>query len=394
MAIISLVLFTCFTSLNAQSFYSSRGIGLVHHFVSGRAAGMGGVGIAFADNLTVSFLNPASLSSLPFTTISGNFRHEFANLKSSFQEASITDTNVSGAQFVIPLKQNRVAIALGLNPYTSVEFSFVSDETSTSEKQLIETVSGDGGVNNAFFTLSIRPFERLSLGVTGLFYFGILRNIWRVDFTEITLLDTQTEVSQSISGINFRAGAILKILSNWSIAGVFTPAVTLDTDNSVNLRVAEFSNISDGEIKLPMAFGLGTSFLVGKKLLVGVDYYRQKWSEFGKEGLVNDSERIAFGFEYSGRGSFRSSYFSRMAVRAGFYYQNLGLELPTGNEVTELFGTIGLSLPIKWNVGRIDVALELGKRGSTPENPFRENVIRLTGSITVGEKWFFRPKRK
>ncbi len=77
-------------------------------------------------------------------------------------------------------------------------------------------------------------------------------------------------------------------------------------------------------------------------------------------------------------------------MRAGIYYKILGLEEPVGEKVTEIFATIGLGLPIKWSAGRLDLALETGRRGSSSQNPFRENVIRFTGSITVGEKWFLR----
>jgi len=313
-----------------------------------------------------------------------------ANLKSDSQEASITDTNVSGAQFVISLKPNRAALAMGLSPYSSAEVSFTSDEASSEEKPLLETVSYDGGVNTGFLSLSIKPFDRLYLGATGLFYFGLLRNIQRIDFTSPDLIDTQIELSQSVTGVNLRFGVIFKILSNWSIAGVLTPGVTLNSDNTLNLNIIEFPDISSTDIELPLAFGIGTSFGVGRKLLVGIDYYRQQWSEVGKDGFNHDSQRFALGFEFSGRGSFRDSYFSRMAVRAGVYYKNLGLEDPIGEEVTEIFGTVGLGVPIKWRAGRLDLALEAGRRGSSSKNPFRENVIRFTGSITIGERWFVR----
>jgi len=169
--LVLLIFGTNFNSLKAQSVYSSQGIGLVSYFVSGRGTGMGGVGLALTDDLTVSFLNPASLSALPLTTISGSFRHSVADLKNSSQEASITDTNVSGVQFVIPLKQNRAAVSLGLNPYSSLEVSF-TDGTLTDGATRLETVSYDGGLNTGFLSLSIRPLNRLYLGATGLFYFA------------------------------------------------------------------------------------------------------------------------------------------------------------------------------------------------------------------------------
>ncbi|NIU91220.1 hypothetical protein GWN60_10935, partial [candidate division KSB1 bacterium] len=332
-------LLACIVSpIHGGSFYSSKGIGLVRYFTSGRAAGMGGVGLSFGDNLTVNYLNPATLVDLSLTTINGNFLHESADLKSLSQDANITDSNIFGVQFAIPLKQNRITMALGVNPYSTVDFSFLNSEPTRTE-----TVSGDGGVNTAFFSLAVRPFDKLSLGVTGLFYFGVLRNIYRVDFVDPEFFDTRDEVAQSFTAGNVRFGIVFEILPDWNIGGVFSPSVTLDANKTVTLRgVAKFSDFADRDLEIPLAFGGGTSIEFAKKLLFGVDFYLQKWSEFGIDGLVNNSVRIGAGIEYSARGDQRDSFFSRTAYRAGIFYRDLGIEEPMGEEVTELFGSVGL----------------------------------------------------
>ncbi|MFQ5863650.1 MAG: hypothetical protein ACE5IW_00315 [bacterium] len=384
----------CFANpLQAGSFYSSKGIGLVYHFVSGRSVGMGGVGLATTDNMTLNYLNPAALVEIPYTYISGHFLHEATDLEGSDQDAFISSTGVAGVQFAIPIKRNRAVIAIGVNPYSSIEYSFTSLDT-LENKPFVEILSGDGGVNAGFLTFSVKPFKNLYLGITGLFYFGVLKTTWQVNFLTSGFFNTRDEIRQSFTAGNFRVGLIYHITSGWSFGGVFTPAVTLDLNNKLEERFGEFSDFTDSEIEIPLAFGVGTALNIGKKLIAGVDFYFQKWSDLKKEGYVNDSKRIGFGLEYSGRGGLRDSYFSRMAIRAGFFYRDLGLEDPLGEKVTELFGTIGLGLPIKWTAGRIDLALEGGRRGSISRNPFRETVIRVTGSVTVGERWFFRGGRR
>jgi len=140
---------------------------------------------------------------------------------------------------------------------------------------------------------------------------------------------------------------------------------------------------------------VGTAFFLSRKLLIAADYYVERWSDVEASSYVNDSQRIGVGFEYSGRGTgLASSYWSKMAFRAGFYYRDLGIEAPVGDSVTEVFGTIGVGFPMKWSASRIDLSLEFGQRGSLPDNPFKENVIRFSGSITVGERWFYRRPRR
>ncbi len=380
--------------LLAGSFYSSRGIGLVHHFVSGRSAGMGGVGLTFAEPLTVNYLNPATIVDIPLATLSGNFFHEATDLKSATQDAHISDTNISGFQFVVPLKQGRFALAIGVTPYTGIEYSFSGRDT-LGVKRYTEFVSADGGVNTGFLSLAVRPVKNLYVGVSGLFYFGTLRNFWRIVFDSSQFLNTQDEVSRDFTAGNLRFGFLYKALPFWNIGGVMTPGITLDANTTIILRrITEFTDFPDTKIDLPLSLGFGTSLEIARKLTVGVDYYTELWSRVNEDGFKNNSQRIALGMEFSGRGGPRSPYFSRMAFRAGFFYHDLGLVEPSGEKVTEIFGSVGVGMPIKWAAARLDFSLEAGKRGSLATNTFRETVIRVAGSITVGERWFYRGEER
>lgn len=361
-----------------------------YYFVSGRSVGLAGVGLALADPMTVNYLNPAALATIPLTTLSGNFVHEATDLKSATQDAYFSDTNVSGFQFVVPLKRDRFVMAIGAVPYSAIEYSF-SGRDSLGANGYDEIVTGDGGVNTGFLSIGVQPVKNLYLGVSGLFYFGTLRNTWRIIFDSPQFLNTQDEVSRSFTAGNVRFGFLYKVLPYWRIGGALTPEVTLDANTTIILRrITEFTDLPDSNVVLPLSFGFGTSFEIARKLTVGVDYFTQRWSKVKQDGFENDSRRIALGLEYSGRGQLRDSYFSRIAFRAGFFYHDLGLVETSGEKVTEIFGSLGVGLPIKWAAARLDLALEAGKRGSLNTNTFRETVIRFTGSVTVGELWFFR----
>jgi hypothetical protein len=59
-----ILIFVLFASIcYADSFYSSIGPGMPRYFVSGKAAGMGGAGIAIFDELAINSVNPAALKS-------------------------------------------------------------------------------------------------------------------------------------------------------------------------------------------------------------------------------------------------------------------------------------------------------------------------------------------
>lgn len=383
-------------SARAQSYYSQTDAGLVNYFISGQSAGMGGAGIAIADKLTMNFVNPAALINLPVSFLSGNFRHEATNVHAESIDGSISDTNIAGVQFHVPLRKERISLSLGVYPTTIIEY-FFEEEGSAGSEPFVETVEGDGGINTAFLSFAIRPFSRLSLGISTLYHFGKLRDRWQVTFNEGSgLVNTQQEVADGFTTGNIRLGLQYRIRKGWHIGAVYTPSVTLNITRSVTLRnISKLEDFEKRELELPETFGVGTAFFLSRKLLIAADYYVERWSDVEASSYVNDSQRIGVGLEFSGRGAgIASSYWSKMAFRAGFYYRNLGIEAPVGESVTEVFGTIGVGFPMKWSASRIDLSLEFGQRGSLPDNPFKENVIRFSGSITVGERWFYRKPRQ
>jgi long-subunit fatty acid transport protein len=384
--------FVCvFTNLlYGGSFYSSKGIGLVSDFISGRSVGMGGIGLSLTETFTVNYLNPASLVAVPITTLSGTFNHVNTSLKNATQDAVINETNIGGFQFVVPLTSNRAAFSLGVNPYSSIEYTF-SSQDSVGALLADQEIEGDGGLNTAFVSFSVRPFNRLYLGVTGLLYFGRLRTLHRANFNSTIARNTQVEVARNLSAGGVRLGVVYHLTEGWTIGGIYSPRVKLKSDRVVTLiPIVEFSDFVDQNLDVPLTVGFGTSARLFGKLLVGADYLRQNWSAVESSSYVNDSQRFGVGAEYFPRGSRLDSYWSRVAYRAGFYYKNMGLEDPLGEKVTEFFGSLGLGLPVKWSAARIDLALEAGRRGSISRNPFRENIVRFTATISVGERWFFR----
>ena len=184
--------------VQSQSFYSIKGVGLVDYFVSGRSEGMGGVGLALVDRMTLNYMNPAALAELSLAYISGNFVHQGVDLSGSVQDASLSNTSVGGLQFAIPLKSGRVSLAVGLQPFSTIEYEF-SDANILGEQTFTEIVNGDGGVNSAFLTFAVKPTNRLYVGISGIYHFGVLRNKWRVLFDSANFRNTQDEVSRSFT---------------------------------------------------------------------------------------------------------------------------------------------------------------------------------------------------
>jgi hypothetical protein len=382
--IVSLAMLVMFGPAAAQSFYSTHGLGLTNYFVSGKSIGMGGTGLAFFEDMTPNYLNPAALTALSVTTMSGNLVHEATDLTSAADKATETNTDVQGLQFSFPLKADRAAFSMALMPFSSIGYS-AQGMGDRDGKTYSEDVSGTGGLNVGVISLAISPFRRLTLGISGLYYFGQLRNRWQVDFTDDNLTDARDEVSRSVRGPNYRLGILARITPRLSVGGVFSPSRSLGTTKRIQLiNRLEFRDYVNEDADIPLVFGIGTFFSASRKLQLALDFYTERWSQsnVSELGYVNASKRVGFGLDFASR---------RLApqfVSFGFYYRDLGLEVPAQAKVTELFVTFGLGMPIKWALARLDLSLEVGKRGSKTSNPFEEMVVKFTGSVTVGEKWF------
>jgi hypothetical protein len=80
----------------------------------------------------------------------------------------------------------------------------------------------------------------------------------------------------------------------------------------------------------------------------------------------------------------------RLAFRLGASYQPYFAKDASGNDIHELMLTMGIGWPMFLNVAQIDLAVQVGRRGSLETNDFSEKLIRVSLSLTGGEKWFVR----
>ena len=143
----------------------------------------------------------------------------------------------------------------------------------------------------------------------------------------------------------------------------------------------------------PLGFGFGTA-LDFTKLLFAADYYTQQWSEYrldGSKGLKQSNySRVSAGVEYINSKDFLTSYYKRIAIRLGGSWAQLPFKDETGESVQEMLATFGVGFPFNRNLGRIDLALEAGKRYSVDSSIYSERIMRISASVTSAEKWFQR----
>lgn len=79
-----------------------------------------------------------------------------------------------------------------------------------------------------------------------------------------------------------------------------------------------------------------------------------------------------------------------MGVKYDKTYVKIG-----NNDINQIAFTIGAGLPLKSNRStfyRVNLAAELGQRGTLENNLIRERYVNVTLGFTMNDRWFIKPK--
>jgi hypothetical protein len=147
-----------------------------------------------------------------------------------------------------------------------------------------------------------------------------------------------------------------------------------------------------------MWWAMGFGFAPNRHWMFGADWRAQRWSLvnpesfFGEQGV--DSYDLNFGFEVIPSFDALEGVFKRLSYRLGSAYRQLPYEEQTGNKIREWTASFGLGLPFGRGFNRIDLAVEVGKRGNLSTNVAQENILMVRAAITGSERWFQRGPRR
>ena len=360
-------------------------------FTDSRAAGMGGVSIAVLDNLAINAVNPAALIPVGLTRITGSFVYEGMNSKTSAGNAFSRYANANGFRILFPIGRN-ASFAAGLNPVSLADFT-LSSKGTLAGVDYERTLEGKGGLNVASASLFYSFGWRIRAGLSANLHFGRIEETWKTSFSRAEYIDSDDRLTTDVRGVGATGGVIVSLTRQWMVGAVYTPGTKLTTEGQALYTFGKQTDPQTSKLKIPFAWGVGTTYTLWNKLLLGADIAGQRWSTFKVDGKIppgyRDACRFGGGAQFTATREEFQNYFKRVTYRLGSYYGILPYRDSEGNGVTELFLTLGIGLPFHKNLGRVDVAYEIGRRGSS-NNPVEENIQRLHISVTGGEKWFVR----
>lgn len=403
---ISLLSFNVFSQENTSSAYSYYGIGEVRFKGTEAAKAMGGLAIT-GDSIAINLNNPASYSSLKLTTFSVGGSTNFTTLNAMEKQEKAKSTAFDYIAVGVPM--GKFGAVVGLAPYSAIGYK-IENSSTDGDLQRVKRFNGSGNINRFFTGFSYQINDEFSVGAGIDYNFGQIENnlIESIAGAGVQLSSKEANTAE-VRGVSFNFGALYskKINGDKKIFSSLTyvPEASLSSKNSRTLGTVTYSlsgseipvgtpievDIADTDLKIPSKLGIG--FGIGKvtKWFVGTEV-----SFLGNKSLVKrfddglnyeykNGQRYILGGYYIPKYDSFSSYLSRVVYRAGFRYENTGLEI-NGMNIDDYGMNFGFGLPV--GLSKIDIGFEFGQRGTTLKGLVFENYFNINIGLSLSDKWF------
>ena len=381
---------------------------------------MGGLSV-YADSIHANINNSASLGELKLTTFSVGVHYKNTQLSSTEAKENVTSSSLDYIAVSIPTK--RFGFSFGIMPYSSVGYRLQSLEGIDDENapDVLSRYEGNGGLNRTFFSVGIPVFKGLNLGASFIYNFGTIntqasRQEENIDF------GTYLANRSVLSGLHSQYSAHLKLPLNKNITldafGSFSPehnikskneqtyfTRSLTTQDLGSFQEVDLSARGLEEVNLTIGNELSYGLSVGqnKKWMFGAQYTEVNSANFSNPFIqinnigYQDSSCLAVGGMFIPNYSSITSYWKRMAFRAGYRQENSGI-LVNNIPLEETGISFGVSLPLGGfysanNVSgfsNFNIGVELGERGVNEAGLVRERFWAIRAGISLNDLWFIK----
>ncbi|MCF8278643.1 MAG: hypothetical protein K9J17_18095 [Flavobacteriales bacterium] len=443
-AIRTLIVFVlCGWSLSAvsqpanNSPYARYGLGNLNNGSNIRSSGIGGMSIAMREDsipYLVNFQNPASYTSIGFTAFDVAVYGNIATISSATASQNVNRANLAYFAFGFPVTKWWGG-AFGLREFSSVNYSATDSNVDTTgafgtdvgdEFKYDYKFQGNGGINQFFVGVGLKPFKNFSVGINASYLFGRINRIQRLEFSDANYFNVKTERYTDVGGFYVDYGlqytlAVkggkdvltfgstfahpMKVRANSTLLGRTYTLTTYGED--LHRDTVIYNVIKGGSITMPWKYGFGVSWKKGEKWLFGVEHSQELWSTYkdayGKNDSLADAWKTSAGIEFkpsvpeTNRGFF--AYFGKMHYRIGGYYSMSQYKLK-GVQLPQYGMTLGFGFPMrriraggnKYVQSMINFAVEWGQRGTTSRSLLLENYWNFKLGFTLNDRWFIKRK--
>lgn len=403
--------------------YSVFGVGEIMMPGTAYNKTMGGVGIASRNRRYVNVLNPAAVTARDSLAFMSDFSIYETNkiLRQGDMVSANNLFNINNFLISLPLFYSKPADAsmmLGIRPYSSTGYGYGYYDTNpmaiATVGNISHSYSGLGSIYQAFATVGVELFDKVSVGAELTHYFGNIKKTYvesLADEAAVGITKTnelQLNANAAKFGLQYEQpfgdklsiglGAVYGLDAQLGGRLINTVTGVSESKDTTNVHALP------GKLYLAGEMGVGLSVSYGSKFKAEVDYTRSDWTNCGYSGVnglaVNGasgplfttglSQSLRAGVEYIPNPTDIRYYYKLIAYRAGIYYTKEYFSV-SGNEIYSRGITLGATLPVfRWNNG-LTFGVELGQRGSLKNNMVRETYVGFSLGVNLFDVWFQKP---
>lgn len=420
--------------------YSRYGFGLLNDRSMGFNKGMAGVAQGFRDGEIINISNPASYSAVDSVTALFDFGLTLSNGNYKMGDLQQNAKNSSLDYVALSFRATKgLGVALGILPYSSINYSFESNSTTIEGSKDITTGSsytGEGGLHQVFIGLGWRPIKPISIGANVAYLYGDYTHISTTAFSDDYTYSNIRSYLANISTYTVDLG--MQFTQKVSKKGTLTLGTTYGLGHDIENRAQRITSRIDGSqltasadtaivhnaFQLPYTIAAGISYKHLYNWAVGADFELQKWGDckfpttisqndndqfVSQKGLLNDKIKISLGGMFN-PDPYSSNLLRRIQYKAGVYYSksyaNADFTSTLSDKPYEFGLSAGISIPIDnrnaWRMRpRVNITAQwvhtnipyadniaYSQIGQIAKKELVENYLRLCIGLTFSETWF------
>mgnify|MGYP006279514535 CR=1 FL=1 len=409
----TLMLFTLnsYSQKSIYSPYTRYGIGELVDQNLGNTMGFGSISAGIRMNDVINYGNPASYSAQDTNTFIFDVG---INGRSAIQRSSNDQVRRKALGF------DHLAMgfpvfrwwksSIGLVPLSQVGYHIKNTSPEANIEKTVNTFEGEGGIRQFYIGNAFNLTNNLYAGINYFYVFGTntYQSIGSLPEDPYSGL-FQKNTQYHINGSRIQLGVQYKY--NFSNNRYLNLGLSYDLRANLNMQHDDeffsyyqftdsrgrerkdtldlIEDTQHSNLQYPQGLNMGFAYY-SPKLIVGGDFKYQQWSTL-KEFDVSDSYKVMGGIQYTPDREALRSYLKRVHYRAGAFYEKSYIQI--NNQQLNDYGiTFGLGLPLQYNRTKFNIALKLGRRGTTDYDLIEENYALIHFNITFYDFWFIKQK--
>lgn len=359
---------------------------------------MGGTGIAVRDEFNLSYVNPASYTSIrsPISSIYEmgmyveNNRYRTNELSESKTNGGLTNINY---WFKFSPKWSST---VGLSPFASVSYKINTQRNLGTISNVNYLYEGSGTISQVYWGNAFNLTKNLSIGANLSYLFG---SISKNESLQSGSLVFENKITANKLDIDVGLQYVLNLSKYKSLV------IGLIADDGVTFKARQKNylynssydtlNASTGEklhYTIPASVGFGLA-LQARRSILTTDLKFMNWKEAKfpeEETIFNDTWKFAAGYMYKGNPN-AINYFGTISLRTGFYVTNYYLKLK-GNTLPSWGMSLGISVPVLDNRSSLNLTYSLDQLGTLEDGLILQRSQKIMFEVVVRDLWGIKRK--